>query len=563
LLNRITDIINSPDQRSRNLLVFFTYWFTVFVLYLPAATAGRVGDFPGWVDFLNSVNFWDYINRSNSGIPSMYQFTQVVTYFFYLGFKGNAWPWHLLNITLQAANALLVFMFFARLFKDSTIKNDLLIAFSGALLFSVCPHISEVVVWEPAFHYLFALLLMLIVLLCTQSYLNTQKTNYLWWGGIVFFLSTFSLEIFYLTPLFVGTLAIYKYSTDQCDKATFRKTLLNVLLPQAIMFAINQILVHAIYHQGVAHIGFVSLLFSVSNFSKALKYLFHIMFMGRYFSQEARNNAYHLFESKALLIAFYGTASIILTYIAARFRTMTTGGKTTSMLFLWLLFAIGLVAPLSFPDTGLSILDRYTYLIDALIFVFVALLFNAILNRTVLITVLVIYGLINVRFTHRINAYWQQSAAIVNNLVYTFPNDPTKKVLLLDLPECLQGVQMVGSRDDGEFRMMYNAIMPSKLTNTVHDVEAFFVSSPVDGVHVMVRNDSTVHITLNQWGTWWLYYGFGAKDYENSDYKVNMRDSGHWYELILKHPASEYLLLYQTAGNWKKVDMAKIDVDQY
>jgi len=146
--------------------------------------------------------------------------------------------------------------------------------------------------------------------------------------------------------------------------------------------------------------------------------------------------------------------------------------------------------------------------------------------------------------------------------VATFPNDPTKKVLLLNLPECLVGVQMVGTRDDGEFRMMYNSIRPDKITNLVYDVEAFYMSSPADGAHVNVVNDSTMKVILNQWGTWWLYYGYGATNYENADYKVIMRDQGHWYDLVLKHPANEYLILYTVADKWKKVDWNIKGADQ-
>ncbi len=559
----ISDIINKPPYRYKNFLVFSIYWLIVFILYLPAALAGRVGDFPGWVDFLNSVNFWDYINRKGSGIPSMYQFTQVVSYLFYLAFKGNAWPWHLLYVTLQALNALLVYVFFRRLFHDSSIKNAFTVAFTGAGLFCICPHISEVVVWEPSFHYLLALLLMFLVMICAQNFLNTQNVKYAWWGGFIFFLSAYSLEIFYLTPVFVFTLAVYKYSISGCDKKIFTKTLLYFSVPQAIFFIINQVLVHEVYHQGVAHIGIISLLFSSANFSKTLKYIFHIIFLGRYFPQEIRNKVYHLCESKLWLLSFYSVLTILVIYSSARYRKMKNEGKTVVLLFIWLLAALCLIIPLSFPETGLSFLDRYTYVLDALVYVFIALFINTISGYRVLIGIMAIYSLINARFTHRVNAFWGQSAQIVNNLVYTFPNDTSRKVLLLDLPECFQGVQMIGSRDDGEFRMMYNAIMPGKLNNPVYDVEAFYVQTPFDGAHVIVLNDSVIHITLNQWGTWWLYYGFGATNYENSDFKVNMKDVGHWYELILKHPANEYLLLFQTAGEWKKVDWTKKNIDQY
>jgi hypothetical protein len=194
---------------------------------------------------------------------------------------------------------------------------------------------------------------------------------------------------------------------------------------------------------------------------------------------------------------------------------------------------------------------------------FVALFFANLSGRYVFPAAIMLLALVNYRFTHKVVAYWQQSADVVNHLVATFPNEPAKKVLLLNLPECFDGVQMVGTRDDGEFRMMYNSIMPNKISNDVYDVEAFYMRSMKDGAHVTVLNDSVITVTLNQWGTWWIYYGYGAGSYENKDFRVDMRDQGHWYNIILKHPSSEYLLLYAVGRDWKKVDLTKQNIDQY
>ncbi len=549
-----------PEQP---LFIFAIYWVVVFLLYYPATKAGRVGDFPGWVDFINSVGFWDYINRKGSGIPSMYQFTQVITCFFYQFFKGNAWPWHILNVTLQAANALLAFIFIRRLLNSAGVLRATAVSFFGSLLFCVSPHISEVVVWEPAFHYLLGVMLIFSVLICNQRYLETGSGKYAWLGLIIFLLSTFSLEVFYLTPLFALTLSLYTYSASICDKDRLRRSLLLFFLPQVILFLANQLLVRAVYHQSVGHIGFVSLIFTSSNFSKPLKYLFHIFFFGRYFTDDTRRNVYAILESARVLISFYAIISLLFVYIGLRYCRLSSSGKVNVLLFLWSLFSLGLVVPLSFPDNGLSILDRYTYQPDSVVYFFMAAVFNSLLAYRLWLMLMLAFTAINIRYTILINDYWKRSSDIVNKLVDTFPNDPAKKVLLLDLPECLHGVQMVGSRDDGEFRMMYNAIKGGKLPNPVHDVEAFYMDSANNGAHVIVTSDTSARVVLNQWGTWWLYYGFGATSYDNTDFRVNMIDAGHQYEIILKHPATEYLLLYQAGGEWRKVDWNKKNVEQY
>lgn len=556
------DYISKRQLRSSNLLLFAAYWVVLFILYLPAANAGRVGDFPGWVTFLNANNFIDYINRKGSGIPSLYQFTQAVTWCFYRLFGANAWLWHLLYLTLQALNAFLLYSFFNKLFSRAHVNNANIAAFTGAMLFSVSPYISEVVVWEPSFHYLLGLLLMLIVLICSQNYLITQRIKFAWLGGIVFFLSSYSLEVFYLTPLFVFSLALFYRVVPGVEQKTVKNLIIYFTIPQVLIFLLHLIILRIWYHSGIAHVGNVALQVNNINLSKSLKYLFHIVFLGRFFPGIIRARVYQFSETAAGLWLFYGLLLITVLFLISRYRRMGAQSLTIVLLAAWVGCSLGLILPLWFPDTGVVIYDRYTYVLDAFLFMFLSLIIGSFCNRTAFFIIVSIYSLVNIRFTHKVNTYWQQSAHIVNNLVATFPNDPTKKVLLLNLPECLVGVQMVGTRDDGEFRMMYNSIRPDKITNLVYDVEAFYMSSPGDGAHVNVVNDSTMKVILNQWGTWWLYYGYGATNYENADYKVIMRDQGHWYDLVLKHPANEYLILYTVADKWNKVDWNIKGADQ-
>ena len=534
------------------------------MLYLPAAEAGRVGDFPGWVRFLNSVGFWDYINRSESGIVSLYQFTQIITLAYYKIVGANAWMWHLMHVTLQAINAALMFVFFRQLFADSEVKYPVLISSMGAFLFCVAPHISEVVVWEPAFHYLLGLMLMLGVLLNAQRFIRTGNRKYVWYGGIVFFLSCFSLEVFYLTPFYVLSLGLYYNYLLNYNNKVARNTFLYFSIPQVVMFVLYIITLRLTYRSAVAHIGAQAFQFDALTFSKGLKLVFHVVFLGRYFPMEWRKQAYHFAESVPGLALFYGVGVAALVFILARFRSLGPNGKATTLLFILTLGALCMISPMWFPDTGLVIYDRYLYVTCAFGYMFLAMLvYTLFARRNVFIVTTVLLAMANARYAHRANAYWKQSADVVNTLVHTFPNDPTKKVLLLNLPECLDGVQMVGSRDDGEFQMMYNAIMPGKVSNPIYDVEAFYMRDTSEGAHVQVLNDSMVRVTLNQWGTWWVYYGFGATSYENNDYKVDMRDVGHRYEVTLKHDPSQYLLLYSVGKRWKKVDWSKKEVDQY
>ncbi len=543
--------------------VFCISWLLLFVLYLPAAHAGLVGDFPGWVTFLNSVGFIDYINRKGSGIASMYQFTQIVTYFFYLLFHAHAWPWHLLYITLQATNTLLLYILLTTLFQRAQISSGKQIALCTGLLFCASPYLSEVVVWESSFHYLLALLLMLATLIFVQQYLLSGNIRYVWYAAVVFFLSSFSLEIFYLTPAFVCTLIIYHSLTGAEVHGRMWRTISLFLLPQVIILALHFALLRILYHTGLAHIGGDTVGLDALNLSKPLKYLFHLVLLGRFYAGPLRDKCYHICESPVTLLAFYTLVSAAIILPLLNFKKRSAYNRALYLLFIWLLLSLGLLIPLWFPQAGLVIQDRYAYVALPFLFAVVSMLifkFNKTYIRYLLAATLM---LANIRYTHRANAFWQQSAQVVDNLVRTFPNDPEKTVVLLNLPDCLQGVQMIGANPDGELKKMYNVIMPTKITNTVYDVEAYYMSGTGDGAHAMVINDSTAIVTLNQWGTWWLYNGFGGTSYENDDYKVDMKDAGHYYQITLKKDPQRYLLLYQTGDHWKKLDWNKKSVDQY
>ncbi|MGN6569249.1 MAG: hypothetical protein ACTHJ0_14910, partial [Flavipsychrobacter sp.] len=61
----------------RDFALWGVLWLVVFVIYLPAAKAGMVGDFPRWIATMQQLSFKDYINDAG-----LYQFTQLTGYVF-------------------------------------------------------------------------------------------------------------------------------------------------------------------------------------------------------------------------------------------------------------------------------------------------------------------------------------------------------------------------------------------------------------------------------------------------------------------------------------------------
>jgi hypothetical protein len=554
----------SKEIIDNNILLFLCLWALLFLLYLPAINAGFVSDFTGWLDNVKNTGFREYINREHFHQKSLYQFTQFSTYIFYQLFGAHAWLWHILHITLQAINSLLLFRICYTLLKDSQVKDAIFIAAGGTLLYSICPHISEVVVWEPSYHYLQGLLFILLPLFWLQRFLHTGQTKYAWWSAIIFLLSTHSLEIFYITPwLLLAMIVYYRVGLGQ-DKKSIRRALLFFFLPVCILFVAYLLEYWLIYHQWVAHIGSATIQQPLLTLiGKPAKYLYNIIFFGRFFPAHITASVYAFCDSNLGLLLFYGITLSVFIFLILRFKKMNGKGKVAVLFLVWLMCSMSILLPLWFQDMFLVLCDRYTYFIDPFIYMLLALLISYVPQRKLRLVVFALYALVNLRFNIKVNRYWMRSASIIHNLLHTFPDGGDKTTLLLDLPQNMNGVPMITATPEGEFKLMLRLFAPEKNSNkNIYDVAAFNMISATDGVHVNVINDSTLRVTENQWGTWWWYNNLGCPSYENSEYKLNTTD-GHFYDLVLKKPSGQYLLLYQSGGVWRTVDMNKKNEDQY
>ncbi len=548
----------------RDLLLFAGVWALLMVLYWPARQAGFVWDFTGWLEQVKYESFADYLNRTHATERSFYQFTHLTTYLFYLLFGTYAPFWHLLHVTLQAINVVLLFCLCNRLFGDAGIKGGTVIALGGCLLFCVNPHLAEVIVWEPSYHFLQGVILILLILLQAQQYIHQPKAKHAVIAGLLFLCSAFALEIFYLTPLFVLSLAYFYRKGLNYDKAAYRKVLYYFVLPQVVVIALHVPAVKLVFNNWVAHVGTETLNQSLAGYLvKIPKYLFHILFMGRFFPDETKSKVYGFISEVKFLWAFYGLLLLTALYIVSRFGQMQAKSKVAALLLFWTVISFAIFTPLWFEEMKLSGYDRYTYLPAAFLYMLLCVGI-AYLSVRVMFSVLIgTYALVNVYFTRKLVLYWNHSAAVINNLIDTVPLRNDKIILFLNVPHNLNGVAMIGTAPGSEVKLMHNLLRGTPMMAEAHDVAAFNMLTPTDGAHVTVMNDSMVRVTLNQWGTWWWYGAFGLSNYENDSYKVNVTDPGHVYELTLKLPADKYLLLYTIGKDWRIVDWNKKNEDLY
>jgi hypothetical protein len=555
--------IFQEQNKKQHAWIFFMFFALTFALYLPTAKAGWVIDAVGWIYDMKHNSFWDFINRTQSHSQSFYQLFALHYFVCYKLWGMNLWMWSLLYITIHAINAYLLFVFCSRLLSDSGINNGLQIALGGAILFTVSPHISEVIAWKACFHYLQGLLFILLITLWVQKFQHNQQGKYALYSAIIFILSAFGLEIFYVIPFFTLFVSLYYPFALGYDKKVFRKTLLYFFVPQLITLCIYFIALYIAYGFFRPHKTDFSQ--SATDYlSKPVKYFFQILFLVRYYPVELKNRLYSFCESSKTFAAFYGIAAFIFFYALVKLKKIGKAQRAMFLFYVLVILTIGFLISVPFPGSDLLVFyDRYTYFADGFIYTLLALILTKAGNKYFALILLCVYAAVNVYFTIKVNTYWKHSAYVDARLLYDLPPAGTKTYILLNVPENMKGVPMIGAQPSSKFRDTYEVFMGTPMKNNIYDAASYNMNTMEDGAHVMVINDSVIHVTLNQWGTWWWYEGHGARSYENNDYRLKLVDPGHWYELTLRHPADQYLLLYEVGAAWKMVDMNRKNQDQY
>jgi hypothetical protein len=532
---------------------FVAYWLLTAALYALAWRAGFVTDAVDWLYEAQHLSFGDYLNRSRSTVHALYQTTQFSSYGFYLLFGTARLPWFLLFVTMQAGVAWLLCRLCYELFGAGNLKRRRSVAFWGAAAFCASPLLSEVLVWKACFHYLQALLLMLGILLSAERYIYTRDQRLPWLAALLYLVSAFSLELFYLTPLLTATLFFF-YQKLGWEMAARRKTWLIFLLPQAGALLLHLLLFRLSYGEWASHgTGTAMAAMGISDYlGKFAKLSFHLLLFGRFWPQGAKDIVYALCEQPLFgYLVFLGIMALLVQW-ARRSARGFGQAQIGLLLLLWVLLAMAPALLMPFEPLFTLSGNRYLYLPVAFLSMLLAVGLNAAPQHWQRMAIAGLWLSISAVLTLRESRHWQTSERINEKLLGNFSQSEGKTTVLLSMPYCYKGIPMINAWPAGNFARMRDVLLDRPAKAHIYDGMAFNMSSPSDGSKVEHVNDSTLRVTLLQWGTWWWYKDFGGYSYETPDYRIDMRDQGHWYEIVFKKPMSEYRLLYQVGDAWKE-----------
>ena len=546
--------------------LFILLWLLLVAVYLPSWKAGFVADFFNALVRFNEGSFSYFINREGAYVRSLYQVTQLELYVLISIFGASPLPWFLLFMALHALNGTLIYSFFSRLFTDFRLTHANLIAVAGVLLFLFNPNITEVTIWEGGFHYLTGVMMQMLILIWCQYYLHTGKAKFVWLSGLLFALSTFTLEIFYATPFLTLFLVVGYSWKGLVDTDRTRRTLLAIFLPQLILFLLHLLTFRLLYGSWIAHYGSTTdFAINIGDVLPRLgKYVAYIVFMVGHLPEQYRLPVYSFLSDQEVCYTILGALLLLVAYIFYNYRKASPAFQAFSFLFgaviCWLVLAI----PIWFDDSFSLYNSRRCYHPGVFLYMMVALaVFTLIRNLRIAYLIYSAYFLLCLCLTISMVLRWRTAAKIQHGILRTFQWQSADPVLLLNIPTYYKDVRITPAGAGNEFNKQLKIFGHDTVTNTLYSVSSYNMQHKWEGAHVTVLDSLTVKVTLNQWGNWWMYNYQGATNYENDLYQVNFTDPAHEYILKLKVRPKNMVLLFQQDEQWRAVDMNKIGVEQW
>lgn len=553
----MNNIIAAAKKDSK--ILFLLFWFFIGVLYLPAYKAGFDSDFSGLLQYYHTHTFSEFINRDGFSVKSLYQFTHLQLYVWIKLFGTHPIPWFLLLTGLHALNGVVVYNFFKLLFKDFKIESGELIAFCGTLLFLFNPNITEITIWKGGYHYLTGILMQFLILTWARNYLVGMPGKYPLMIVIVFFLSTYTLEIFYVTP-FLLLFLILGYHWKSIIAHDFPRAFKVILLPQVILFLLHLVTFRICYGGWIAHYGTNGEVFLTLKdmLPKVGKYLLYIVFMSGHWPEQYRMKAYQFLENPYCYYSLCVAVLAATVVLVARFRRVSGNAQVATFLLGAACCSLFIVMPIYFDPLFSLYNSRRAYQTGLFVYILIAVvLFSLFKNRKIALTLFCLYLLLSVGYTVGMVQRWRHAGKIFHGIMRTFQWQHAKgPVVLLNLPTYYRDVRVIPANDENEFNGDLMVFGYDTATSKVYSVTSYNMVNSWDGAHVNVLDSSTLKITLNQWGSWWMYNYLGATSYENELYRADMYD-GHEYKLHFKKKPAGMVILFQQGEQWREVDMKK------
>lgn len=554
-MKKIKDIL--LRKADHTLWLFLGLWCCTAILYLPAFRGGFYEDFLGFMSAYRNLSFWEGTFRESTGLYYGYRI------FMYLAialFDLHPIPWFLLFTGLHAATAVSIQRFYKGLYRLWQAEYNRVALLTGILIWLLSPLAAEVINWKVCIHYMVSAIMLFEILKWCTDYLSAPRPLTLGKIFLTYILSFFFLEYFYLTPVFLTLLLAAIAYCRKPVRVRPAKAVIRILLPLTVLWLLYYLLLQWVTGRAVARVDSTSQLLDPTLVSvKVNKFLVHIYGMEYFLPAATKGSLYRFLEQNIVTLPISLLLIALTFYVLYRMRKAQPEQQLRAMIWLFLLASFIIILPMwffeLFPYQG----SRYFYLAGAFGYPLLALfLLPGGKPAKFRYGIAGLYLCCNVAGTLYLVKNIRDAAKISNNLMDGFRWDHDDPVVLLNLPTLYRGIGIIGADAPSNFATHLEVLRQRKVNGHIYDVSSFNMDGRWDGAHVQVIDSMQLKVILNQYGTWWWFAGFGAYDYENELYTVRFAADGASYTIRFRQPpSSATLVLYQSGGDWKKVDWHK------
>ena len=525
-------------------LRFLIVAFIGFLFFDGLYNAGFVTDFLGWMECYDSGTRF-FALHACFGVQGIYYIPFACMLALTKLFGYNPTAWYLFFIGFHLFNGWLVF----RLIRECTglwnYDPGRNVAVAGAVLFVFFPYQVEVLAWKACINYLTACCLFLVTVLLFVRYLRTKREMFYALAAVTYVLSFFTVEFFFATP-FVLLLLVLTCGEIKRKQSWFSAIILSALI------GVYQLISGLVIGKAIGHYEIdIASLHPLSVVSTELKYIFKLLFMGRFWSFEAQQAIYGFLSARGAAIGALAVATILIYFLVRNWSRISPRNRMGIFFSGAALLMVLPVSHLFFYYIQYSENDRYTYLALAMFGPAMALFFYH-TGTWVKKLPFIAYLVLCMVFTTRMISTWKNAAQQYSHIASTYPVVEDRQTLILNLPDNYKGAYMfrnIGAESALEevLRLQYG-----KTTGPITEVMQYNMTAPSDGVSASYIDGNTIRVEFNQWGNWWWRNGIGAGVRDNERFYAT--PAGKHYDLVVRDMPPDLRIVYYDGESWQVLE---------
>ncbi|HNF48444.1 MAG TPA: hypothetical protein PLF48_03610 [Chitinophagales bacterium] len=531
------------------IFLFTLFYLLTLLLYFESRHSGFVTDYIGFEQNYDHCDYWHYYHCS--GGKNFRYLQHAFSYPIYKYIGSDSLIWYLLYCLAHALTALVGYKTLIMIFAFWNKALSKKASFFTALLFLVSPFHNEVLVWRVCIQYM---TISICLFLSMRFFLlDIKKNNFKYPVAsiLLFIIGLLSLEQIIVMPVFIFLLSIFVFIIER-QKPVLTRMFSWYFLPQTGLIILYFLMSKIVYGQWVMHYGSDTFkgFNSISTVSKIYNYFIKYFALVRFYPHEWKSFLFAYIECPLITLFLITCTGLGLFYLLKKFIRGNIYSGTLLLMICFYIVSLIPVLQLYFSVLFYCENDRLGYLSSFFIFgIIVLILYKLpILFRYFLLLILFT---VNLFFAYKMSHLWKRSTEIYTSYLTAFNDYPYKQVFLLGTPDNYQGIPMMRAYPSGlQEALQYRRKKP--YTGKMYDVMQFNQVSKEDGMHVEQLNDSTLKVSFTHNGSWFWYWGIGAKSYETPDVKVSVNQ---WnYIVTFKNfNRANSIILYPYQSKWMQV----------